>query len=92
MEDCIARVDGWPINLTTLPDAVSRIANAAQAGDGFCCFTLNLDHLVKLRSDEDFRRAYDKARFVTADGVPAYEALDMKVGLAKDIGPAGAAA
>jgi hypothetical protein len=30
--------------------------------------------------------------FVTADGVPAYEALDMKVGLAKDIGPAGASA
>ena len=30
--------------------------------------------------------------FVTADGVPAYEALDMKVGLAKDVGPAGAAA
>src|SRR5471030_108527 len=30
--------------------------------------------------------------FVTADGVPAYEALDMKVGLAKDAVPAGAAA
>ncbi len=30
--------------------------------------------------------------FVTADGVPAYEALDMKVGLAKDIGPAEATA
>jgi len=30
--------------------------------------------------------------FVTADGVPAYEALDMKVGLAKDAVAAGAAA
>lgn len=30
--------------------------------------------------------------FVHADGNPVYEALDMRVGLAKDIGPAGAAA
>ena len=30
--------------------------------------------------------------FVHADGTPVYEALDMRVGLAKDIGPAGAAA
>ena len=30
--------------------------------------------------------------FVHADGNPVYEALDMKVGLAKDVAPAGAAA
>jgi 3-hydroxyacyl-[acyl-carrier protein] dehydratase/trans-2-decenoyl-[acyl-carrier protein] isomerase len=30
--------------------------------------------------------------FVHADGNPVYEALDMKVGLAKDVVPAGAAA
>ena len=38
--------------------------------ESFVIFTLNLDHLVKLRSDEKFRDAYRNAEFVTADGFP----------------------
>jgi exopolysaccharide biosynthesis WecB/TagA/CpsF family protein len=57
-EHPIAAVDGWPLNI------------AAQRGEGFAAFTLNLDHLVKLRSSAPFRRAYLQARFVTADGAP----------------------
>ncbi|MEH3145246.1 MAG: WecB/TagA/CpsF family glycosyltransferase [Methylobacterium frigidaeris] len=35
-----------------------------------CVHTLNLDHLLKLRLDEDFRDAYRRADLVTADGWP----------------------
>lgn len=66
----LAHVDGWPINLATLDDAVTAIADAAERGEGFSAVTLNLDHLVKLRHSEAFRSAYRAARFVTADGAP----------------------
>lgn len=65
-----AVVDGWRVNLATLPAAVSAIIGAAKRSEGFSCLTLNLDHLVKLRSDAAFRKAYGQARFVTADGAP----------------------
>lgn len=66
----LAHVDGWPITLATLDDAVTSIADAAESGEGFSVVTLNLDHLVKLRSSAGFRSAYSSARFVTADGAP----------------------
>jgi len=65
-----ASVDGWQVNIPTLDIAISQVTDAARAGDGFTCFTLNLDHLVKLRENSRFRSAYRAARFVTADGEP----------------------
>lgn len=38
--------------------------------EGFALATLNLDHLVKLRSDMDFRASYKAQDFVVADGNP----------------------
>lgn len=69
-EPPLAHVDGWPITLPDLDQAVSRIIAAAERGEGFSAVTLNLDHLVKLRRSDAFRRAYATARFVTADGAP----------------------
>lgn len=66
----LAHVDGWPITLADLDQAVADIIAAAERGEGFSAVTLNLDHLVKLRRSDVFRRAYAKARFVTADGAP----------------------
>jgi len=66
----LANVDGWPINIATLNQAVCEIIQAAQRNESFAAFTLNLDHLVKLRADARFRDAYARARFVTADGAP----------------------
>jgi N-acetylglucosaminyldiphosphoundecaprenol N-acetyl-beta-D-mannosaminyltransferase len=63
-------VDGVTINVTSLPQAVSSIVSAAQHGDNFSVCTLNLDHVVKLQQQSDFRAAYQRARFVTADGFP----------------------
>jgi exopolysaccharide biosynthesis WecB/TagA/CpsF family protein len=63
-------VDGISINVLSLPDAVSSIVSAAQSGDNFSVCTLNLDHVVQLERRADFRAAYRRARFVTADGFP----------------------
>ncbi len=65
-----AEVDGWRINLANMEQAVAEIREAAKRREGFAAFTLNLDHLVKLRHDGPFRQAYSIARFVTADGAP----------------------
>jgi N-acetylglucosaminyldiphosphoundecaprenol N-acetyl-beta-D-mannosaminyltransferase len=57
----------------THADAASLMA-AVQArltaGSGFALATLNLDHLVKLRRDGAFRRAYAAQDMVVADGNP----------------------
>lgn len=65
-----AEVDGWRINVPTLPEAIDSVIEAAARAESFSCFTLNLDHLVKLRESAPFQRAYRSARFVTADGAP----------------------
>jgi exopolysaccharide biosynthesis WecB/TagA/CpsF family protein len=63
-------VDGIAVNIPSLPDAVSSIVTAAQRGDNFSVCTLNLDHVVQLQQKPEFRAAYRRARFVTADGFP----------------------
>ena len=66
----LARIDGWPIHLTNLAGAIARIVDRAQTQTGFTVFTLNLDHLVKLRTHSAFQEAYRTADLVTADGEP----------------------
>ncbi|MHA7875714.1 WecB/TagA/CpsF family glycosyltransferase [Roseivivax sp.] len=46
------------------------VAGRLAAGEGFAVATLNLDHMVKLRSDASFRAAYARHELVTADGHP----------------------
>lgn len=58
------------INLATMDETVERLADDVQNGTGFTIFTLNLDHLVKVRIDKVFREAYHRAKYVTADGWP----------------------
>jgi N-acetylglucosaminyldiphosphoundecaprenol N-acetyl-beta-D-mannosaminyltransferase len=63
-------VDGITINIPTMEQAVSSIVAAAQQRQTFSVCTLNLDHCVHLNARGDFRDAYRRARFVTADGFP----------------------
>lgn len=63
-------VDGQTINCPDMDSALRAIIHRAKSGDGFTVFTLNLDHLVKLRRSADFREAYANAGVVTADGAP----------------------
>lgn len=66
----LCAVDGWPITVATQRDAVDAIVLAAIGKSAFTVFTLNLDHLVKLRTDAAFRTAYARASMVSADGAP----------------------
>ena len=63
-------VDGIAINVSSMDQAVSSIVKTAQRGETFSVCTLNLDHVVQLQHRADFRAAYRRARFVTADGFP----------------------
>jgi N-acetylglucosaminyldiphosphoundecaprenol N-acetyl-beta-D-mannosaminyltransferase len=46
---------------------------AVPPGTGPCVIvTANLDHVVQLRRNEEFRASYDRATVVTADGMPVY--------------------
>lgn len=63
-------VDGIAINVPTMEQAISSIVSAAQQRQTFSVCTLNLDHVVHLNSHDEFRNAYRRARFVTADGFP----------------------
>jgi exopolysaccharide biosynthesis WecB/TagA/CpsF family protein len=68
--ESLARIDGWGISLGTLEAAVAAITARAERHESFTVFTLNLDHVVKLRRDAAFRDAYRSATLVTADGAP----------------------
>lgn len=63
-------IEGVRINLPTQTAAVEAAIARAERGEGFALFTLNLDHLVKLRTSDAFRRAYAAAGLVSADGAP----------------------
>lgn len=64
------RVAGINVQTFSLQSASSRICDDLRAGNAFSVFTLNLDHVVKLRHDKVFRAAYERARIVLADGFP----------------------
>ncbi|MDE2578149.1 MAG: WecB/TagA/CpsF family glycosyltransferase [Hyphomicrobiales bacterium] len=63
-------VAGVAINLSNAQEAVAAAVDDAARGSGFTLFTLNLDHVVKLRENPDFVAAYRRASYVTADGWP----------------------
>ena len=63
-------VDGINVDTFKLSEASRRICDEVEGGSSFSVYTINLDHVVKLRSNAGFRRAYEKARIVLADGFP----------------------
>ncbi len=60
------------LRVSTLPlaETASRICRAAGSAAAQTVYTLNLDHVVKMRRDSAFRAAYARAGLITADGFP----------------------
>jgi N-acetylglucosaminyldiphosphoundecaprenol N-acetyl-beta-D-mannosaminyltransferase len=58
------------VNVADADALMSKIAERLAAGEGFTLATLNLDHIVKMRRSEAFRRAYIDSTFIVADGKP----------------------
>ncbi len=67
---CSARIDSWRINVPSQSWVIDRIIQDVGEKRGGTVFTINLDHLSKLRADTDFRAAYERASYITADGMP----------------------
>jgi exopolysaccharide biosynthesis WecB/TagA/CpsF family protein len=65
-----ARIDSWRINAPTEAWLIERVVEDAAQGRGGTVFTINLDHFAKLRHDPAFRAAYERATYITADGMP----------------------
>jgi N-acetylglucosaminyldiphosphoundecaprenol N-acetyl-beta-D-mannosaminyltransferase len=64
-------VDGWRVNVNNMTMLLDRILTQLKSSAAsFMVCTLNLDHLVKLRRSGEFRNAYTRAQYVTADGFP----------------------
>jgi N-acetylglucosaminyldiphosphoundecaprenol N-acetyl-beta-D-mannosaminyltransferase len=70
MTQAMPVVEGVAINCDALLPTAMRISSDCNNELSFGVFTLNLDHVVKLRRNAEFRAAYRKARYVTADGYP----------------------
>lgn len=63
-------IGGVAINLPTLRAAHGEVVDRVSRGLGFSLFTLNLDHLARIRTNSRYRAAYQRAPLVTADGWP----------------------
>ena len=61
---------GIVVNAPSRADLLADVAQRMQAGRGYTIATLNLDHVVKIRRDPEFRQAYARHSHVTADGNP----------------------
>ena len=59
-----------PVNIPNAATLLTAIESALDESTGFQVATLNLDHVVKLRQDLEFRAAYERHSHVTADGNP----------------------
>ncbi|MGN7869271.1 WecB/TagA/CpsF family glycosyltransferase [Paracoccus sp. 22332] len=58
------------VNMPDRPSLLAEITRRLRSGQGFALATINLDHLVKLRADDTFRKAYAGQDLVVADGNP----------------------
>jgi N-acetylglucosaminyldiphosphoundecaprenol N-acetyl-beta-D-mannosaminyltransferase len=65
-----ARIAGVEIDRLTPRDAVDRIVALARTRGRHIVVTPNLDHMIRLRSDNGFRGAYAAASLVLTDGMP----------------------
>ena len=58
------------VNIPDQATLLAEVARRFRAGQGFALATINLDHLVKLRTDPVFRDIYAAQDLVVADGNP----------------------
>lgn len=63
-------IENLRVSTRSLSEAAVHICDAAGSAAAQTVFTLNLDHVVKMRNDPAFRAAYGRAGLITADGFP----------------------
>jgi N-acetylglucosaminyldiphosphoundecaprenol N-acetyl-beta-D-mannosaminyltransferase len=71
-------VEGLRISALSLSETAALICRNAGSVEAKNVFTLNLDHIVKMRKDTEFRAAYGRAGLITADGFPIVLACSIQ--------------
>jgi N-acetylglucosaminyldiphosphoundecaprenol N-acetyl-beta-D-mannosaminyltransferase len=64
------RIGQIEVDSVTFDDALAKIAELVDRGNGGAVFTPNVDHVVKAEKHMEFRRAYSRADLCLADGMP----------------------
>jgi N-acetylglucosaminyldiphosphoundecaprenol N-acetyl-beta-D-mannosaminyltransferase len=64
------RIGELEVDSVTFDQALERIAELIDRGEGGAVFTPNVDHVVKAETDAEFRLAYSRASLCLADGMP----------------------
>jgi N-acetylglucosaminyldiphosphoundecaprenol N-acetyl-beta-D-mannosaminyltransferase len=64
------RIGELEVDSLTFEQALDRIAELVDRGEGGSVFTPNVDHVVKAETDLEFRLAYSRASLCLADGAP----------------------
>jgi N-acetylglucosaminyldiphosphoundecaprenol N-acetyl-beta-D-mannosaminyltransferase len=73
-----AIVEDLRISALALAETAALICHNAGSAAAQTVFTLNLDHVVKMRKDAMFRGAYGRAGLITADGFPIVLACSLQ--------------
>jgi exopolysaccharide biosynthesis WecB/TagA/CpsF family protein len=71
-------IEDLKISALPLADTAALICENAGSVAAQNVFTLNLDHVVKMRKDAPFRAAYSRAGLITADGFPIVLACSLQ--------------
>ena len=73
-----AVIEDLTISALPLAETAALICRNAGSVEAQNVFTLNLDHVVKMRKDATFRGAYRRAGLITADGFPIVLACSLQ--------------
>jgi exopolysaccharide biosynthesis WecB/TagA/CpsF family protein len=73
-----AFIEDLKISALPLAETATLICQSAGSEVAQNVFTLNLDHVVKMRKDATFRAAYGRAGLITADGFPIVLACRLR--------------
>jgi N-acetylglucosaminyldiphosphoundecaprenol N-acetyl-beta-D-mannosaminyltransferase len=73
-----ALVEDLKISALSLAETAAHICHNAGSGAAQNVFTLNLDHVVKMRTNTTFRDAYKRVGLITADGFPIVWACSLQ--------------
>jgi N-acetylglucosaminyldiphosphoundecaprenol N-acetyl-beta-D-mannosaminyltransferase len=74
----VSDIEDLKISALSLAETAALICHDAGSGAAQNVFTLNLDHVVKMRKDATFRAAYRRAGLITADGFPIALACHLR--------------
>jgi N-acetylglucosaminyldiphosphoundecaprenol N-acetyl-beta-D-mannosaminyltransferase len=75
----VSYADFEDLKISALPleETATLVCHGAGSGAAKNVFTLNLDHVVKMRKDATFRAVYRRAGLITADGFPIVLACSL---------------